>query len=183
MMQIAQGQSALLPMAGLQRKQGHVWQVFSSPCRDAMLASLWQATKETNGLENVPAIQMATAVPPNMNTQHYQTTGRHVPQSSLEFSFVLSFFQEKERTTTHCLRLHTITQTASIFFQTVFVSPGTGTISTNSGTIYKALCISTSGLLELGFQNAWFIQFEHSGTWGHVPVRKRCSMNVHRVLL
>jgi hypothetical protein len=31
MMQIAQGQSALLPMAGLQRKQGHVWQVFSSP--------------------------------------------------------------------------------------------------------------------------------------------------------
>ena len=104
-------------MAGLQRNAGPCLAGVFQPLVETQCLRLYlQATTGTNGLENVPALQMAAAVPPDTNIKMNAISGRHAPQSSLEFSFVLSFFQEKERTTTHFLRLHTITQTAFIFF-------------------------------------------------------------------
>ena len=81
----------------LQRKQGPaLGGMFSSPCRDAMLASLSNNRIAANGLKNVPAIQVATAVPPNMNLKLLQTTGWHAPLHSLDF-FVSFFIKEKRK--------------------------------------------------------------------------------------
>ena len=80
----------------LQRKQGPaLGGMFSSPCRDAMLASLLRATIAANGPENVPDIQMATAAPPGTNINMNVICGRHAPQHSLDF--FVSFFIKKKR--------------------------------------------------------------------------------------